>query len=79
MVMLGKHLAPLAEGVALARKTRHIIYKNLTWALGYNLVTIPAAALGYVTPWIAGIGMSASSLLVLLNALRLAHVQARDL
>lgn len=63
--MLGKHLAPLAEGVTLARKTRRIIYQNLTWALGYNLVAIPAAELGYVTPWIAGIGMSASSLLVL--------------
>jgi Cu2+-exporting ATPase len=71
MVMLGSRLATLAEGVALARKTQTIIRQNLGWALGYNLVAIPAAALGYVTPWLAGIGMSVSSLLVVLNALRL--------
>lgn len=71
MVMLGSRLATLSEGVALARKTQKIIRENLGWALGYNLIAIPAAALGYVTPWIAGIGMSASSLLVVLNALRL--------
>ena len=78
MVMLGKRLSPLADGVCLARKTRRIIYQNLAWALGYNLIAIPAAALGHVTPWIAGIGMSASSLLVVLNALRLAHFESHD-
>ncbi len=72
MVMLGSRLGTLADGVALARKTQRIIRENLGWALAYNLVAIPAAALGHVTPWIAGIGMSASSLLVVLNALRLA-------
>ncbi|MFO7542831.1 MAG: heavy metal translocating P-type ATPase [Thiobacillus sp.] len=71
MVMLGGRLSTLADGVALARKTQQIIRQNLGWALGYNLIAIPAAALGHVTPWIAGIGMSASSLLVVLNALRL--------
>jgi Cu2+-exporting ATPase len=80
MVMLGGRLATLADGVALARKTQHIIRQNLGWALGYNLIAIPAAALGHVTPWIAGIGMSASSLLVVLNALRLSSFKqpARD-
>ncbi|MDO9636239.1 MAG: heavy metal translocating P-type ATPase, partial [Thiobacillus sp.] len=73
MVMLGSRLGTLAEGVALARKTQQIIRQNLGWALGYNLIAIPAAALGHVTPWIAGIGMSASSLLVVLNALRLSE------
>ncbi len=76
MVMLGSRLATLSEGVALARKTQRIIRQNLGWALGYNLIAIPAAALGYVTPWIAGIGMSASSLLVVLNALRLSDFKA---
>ncbi|MEQ1662507.1 MAG: heavy metal translocating P-type ATPase [Thiobacillus sp.] len=71
MVMLGNRLMPLADGVALARQTRRIIRQNLGWALAYNLVAIPAAALGYVTPWLAGIGMSVSSLVVVLNALRL--------
>ncbi|HYP68983.1 MAG TPA: heavy metal translocating P-type ATPase [Thiobacillaceae bacterium] len=72
MVMLGGRLSALAEGVSTARKTRTIIRQNLGWALAYNLIAIPAAGFGYVTPWIAGIGMSASSLLVVLNALRLA-------
>ncbi|MDP1864429.1 MAG: heavy metal translocating P-type ATPase [Thiobacillus sp.] len=71
MVMLGGRLATLADGIALARKTQKIIRQNLGWALGYNLIAIPAAAMGFVTPWIAGIGMSSSSLLVVLNALRL--------
>jgi P-type Cu2+ transporter len=73
MVMLGGRLSALSDGVMIARKTRGIIYQNLAWALGYNLIAIPLAALGHVTPWIAGIGMSASSLLVVLNALRLAN------
>lgn len=75
MVMLGGRLTALADGVAIARKTRRIIHENLAWALGYNLIAIPLAAFGHVTPWIAGIGMSASSLLVVLNALRLTDFQ----
>jgi len=78
MVMLGSRLGTLADGVALARKTQRIIRENLGWALAYNLVAIPAAALGHVTPWIAGIGMSASSLLVVLNALRLADFKKSE-
>ena len=78
MVMLGSRLGTLADGVALARKTQRIIRENLGWALAYNLVAIPAAALGHVTPWIAGIGMSASSLLVVLNALRLADFKRSE-
>jgi len=78
MVMLGGRLATLADGVALARKTQQIIRQNLGWALGYNLIAIPAAALGHVTPWIAGIGMSASSLLVVLNALRLSEFKYKE-
>jgi Cu2+-exporting ATPase len=76
MVMLGGRLASLADGVGIARKTRAVIYQNLAWALGYNLIAIPLAALGHVTPWIAGIGMSASSLLVVLNALRLTDFES---
>ena len=76
MVMLGGRLDALADGVGIARKTRAIIYQNLAWALGYNLIAIPLAALGHATPWIAGIGMSASSLLVVLNALRLTDFES---
>lgn len=73
MVLLSGGLGTLGEGVRLARKTLHIIRQNLGWAVGYNLVALPAAALGYVAPWMAAIGMSSSSLLVVLNALRLAQ------
>ncbi len=73
MVLLSSELSRLADGVAIARKTQGIIHQNLAWAVLYNVTAIPAAALGYVTPWMAGIGMSLSSLLVVLNALRIAH------
>jgi len=76
MVMLSNRLGTLADGVALSRKTHKIIRENLGWSLGYNLIAIPAAALGYVTPWIAAIGMSASSLIVVLNALRLSDFKS---
>ena len=71
MVLLGEHLSPLAEGVLLARKTRRIVSQNLLWALCYNGIAIPLAVTGHVTPLVAGAGMAASSLLVVLNALRL--------
>ncbi|MAT50011.1 MAG: ATPase [Porticoccaceae bacterium] len=70
-LLISGRLDTLADAVALARKTRRIIRQNLAWALGYNLVALPAAVCGLVPPWLAAIGMSASSLLVLLNALRL--------
>jgi Cu2+-exporting ATPase len=71
MVLLSDQLGALAEGLRIARKTMRIVRQNLAWALAYNLVALPAAALGYVAPWMAAIGMSSSSLLVVLNALRL--------
>jgi Cu2+-exporting ATPase len=48
-----------------------ILRQNQRWALGYNLVAVPFAALGFVPPWLAAIGMSLSSLVVVLNALRI--------
>ena len=54
-----------------ARKARQIVIQNFSWALGYNIVAIPLAALGLVPPWAAAIGMSLSSVLVVLNSLRL--------
>ena len=72
MVLLSSEIGRLADGVGLARKAQKVIRENLSWAAFYNLLAIPAAALGEVTPWMAGIGMSLSSLLVVLNAMRLA-------
>ena len=71
IVLLSENLLHLAAGVQLARRTLRIVRQNLAWACAYNLLAIPLAMLGIVTPWMAGIGMSASSLLVVLNALRL--------
>ncbi|MFA4969742.1 MAG: heavy metal translocating P-type ATPase [Sulfuritalea sp.] len=71
VVLLGNDLRALPEGLALARRTVRIVKQNLIWAFAYNLLAIPLAMAGWVTPWMAGIGMSASSLLVVLNALRL--------
>ena len=71
VVLLSDDLRHLARGVALARRTLAIIRQNLVWAFAYNVVAIPLAMAGWITPWMAGIGMSASSLLVVLNALRL--------
>ena len=50
-----------------------IIRQNLTWAVTYNLAALPLAALGFVPPWLAAIGMSLSSVVVVLNAMRLSR------
>ena len=71
VVLLGNDLRALPQGLALARRTVRIVKQNLVWAFAYNFLAIPLAMAGWVTPWMAGIGMSASSLLVVLNALRL--------
>jgi Cu2+-exporting ATPase len=71
MILMSDQLGALAEGMLIARKTLRIIRQNLGWAITYNLVALPAAALGHVAPWMAAIGMSSSSLLVVFNALRL--------
>lgn len=71
LILLGKDYKHLGAAFALMRDTRKIILQNLGWAVAYNVVAIPAAAIGWVTPWMAAIGMSLSSLLVVLNSLRL--------
>jgi Cu2+-exporting ATPase len=70
-VLLSSNLEMVPALVRIARRTRSVILQNLAWAGLYNAVAIPAAALGLVPPWLAAIGMSASSLLVVGNALRL--------
>jgi Cu2+-exporting ATPase len=53
-----------------------IVRQNLSWAFGYNILAGPLAALGFVSPWAAGLGMAASSVLVVFNALRLRAVSS---
>lgn len=71
IVLLNENLARLGQGTVLCRKTLRIIRQNLWWSLVYNFTSVPLAMAGLVTPWMAGIGMAASSLLVVLNAMRL--------
>ena len=71
LVLLSDNLAHLGQGVVLARRALRVIRQNLIWAFVYNVLAIPLAVVGLVTPWLAGIGMSGSSLLVVLNSLRL--------
>ena len=73
-ILTASSLTPLAKILLLADKTQMVIKENLIWALVYNLVAIPAAMMGWVNPWIAGVGMSLSSLAVTLNAWRLRKV-----
>ncbi|MFN7753968.1 MAG: heavy metal translocating P-type ATPase [Pseudomonadota bacterium] len=64
-------LARLLAGVRVSRATVSVVRQNLAWAAAYNLVAVPLAVAGMVTPWVAAVGMSASSLVVVLNAMRL--------
>ncbi len=71
LTLVGGDPAAAAEAIQLARATVAVIRGNLAWASGYNLIAIPLAALGYLNPLFAGIAMSASSLIVVANSLRL--------
>jgi Cu2+-exporting ATPase len=70
-VIVGGDLGKITETLNKARQCRRIVRQNFAWALGYNLCAIPLAALGYVPPWAAALGMSLSSLLVVANSMRL--------
>ena len=71
MVLMSERLDTLLDAVRTARRTLRVIRQNLAWAVVYNAVALPLAVLGHVTPLVAGVGMSLSSLAVVLNALRL--------
>ena len=74
MILLSEKLEHLVSGVDMARRTLMIMRENFAWAIGYNLIALPLAAGGWLTPWMSALGMSFSSLLVVLNALRLRQV-----
>ncbi len=75
IVLLNEDLNTVPHMLVQAGRTRQIIRQNLSWASAYNIIAVPLAVLGYVQPWIAALGMSFSSLVVLGNAMRL-HKQA---
>ncbi len=74
-VVTSPSLLRIPQAIALARRTRAVLRQNLAWALAYNLIALPLAASGHVSPWMAALGMAGSSLLVTLNALRLARLR----
>ncbi|MEZ0331387.1 MAG: heavy metal translocating P-type ATPase [Methylophilaceae bacterium] len=75
VVLLTENLHEIEHAVVTSRFAMRIIRQNFIWAIAYNLVALPFAAAGYLSPWMAAIGMSVSSLIVVLNALRLVNVE----
>jgi Cu2+-exporting ATPase len=73
-LILGDDTGTLVAARRLARRTRRNIMQNLVWAAAYNLLAVPFAAVGWIPPWGAALGMSFSSLFVVLNALRLQKI-----
>jgi Cu2+-exporting ATPase len=71
ILFLTRRLTPLPELIRTARRTLQITHQNLFWALAYNLTAIPIAALGWMPPWLAALGMASSSTLVMFNATRI--------
>ncbi len=72
-VLLNDDLNTLADALRLARRTRRVIAQNLGFSLCYNLLALPLAAAGLIVPWVAALGMAGSSLVVVLNAMRLSR------
>jgi P-type Cu2+ transporter len=70
-LLTAQSLMPIAQALTQAKATMHIVKQNMIWALIYNALCVPLAVTGVLTPWMAGLGMAVSSLLVLLNSLRL--------
>ncbi|PCI61001.1 MAG: copper-translocating P-type ATPase [Gammaproteobacteria bacterium] len=71
VILLNDQLVSILTLSAIAKKTKKIILQNFSWAFAYNAIMLPLAAMGFITPYMAVIGMSASSLLVITNSLRL--------
>lgn len=71
LLLLRESLSSLPRGISVARRGLRIVRQNLRWAAIYNIAAIPIAALGFMPPWIAALGMSLSSLLVVFNAQRI--------
>ena len=74
-VSLGRKLGSIVTAADIAMDTRKVIRQNITWAIVYNITAIPLAVAGLLAPWMAALGMSLSSFVVVLNALKLHRVR----
>ncbi|CAM3934984.1 heavy metal translocating P-type ATPase [Vreelandella rituensis] len=72
-ILLSPRLMRIAEAIQISRATRRVMRQNMIWSVCYNASALPLAAIGIVPPWLAAIGMSLSSLVVVGNALRLSR------
>lgn len=72
-VLLNGDIGQIPVLIAQAKKTMRIVKQNIGWAIAYNLVSIPLAFTGVLSAWLAGLGMAASSLIVIVNAMRLSR------
>lgn len=77
MLLMTENLDSLPRAIQLARKAQRIARQNLFWSAVYNFGSLPLAAAGFVSPWLAALGMSLSSIAVVLNAARLLPVRSR--
>jgi Cu2+-exporting ATPase len=77
-VSLGRRLGAIVTATEIAMDTRRIIRQNIAWAIVYNVTAVPLAVGGFLAPWMAAIGMSASSFVVVINALRLHRARRED-
>ena len=71
VILLGEEISHLARLSGIAMQARRKIKQNMVWAVGYNVLILPLAVSGYLTPWMAVIGMSLSSIIVVVNSVRL--------
>lgn len=76
VIVLNGRLDSIPWLAEVGRRTQKIVTQNMRWALAYNGLALPLAASGYLTPWLAALGMSMSSLLVVLNAMRIRRYNA---
>lgn len=72
-VVQSGRLSDVVQALVLARRTMAVVRQNLVWAAVYNLVAVPLALVGWMPPWLAGLGMAVSSFWVIGNAMRLAR------
>jgi Cu2+-exporting ATPase len=79
IVLVSERMSALPEAIGIARRTMQIARQNLVWSAAYNFCALPLAALGWIAPWAAAVGMTISSIAVIMNAMRVRSADTRAL